>query len=108
MIDQYRYENRAMRKGTVISMDATYGDNETATLHGLIASGDDAVEQAVFEMLVESMASGLGSMERSVLRLINEGYTPFEIGRELAIPRQAVDQALTVIRDCYAERGAVC
>lgn len=107
IIGQYRYENRAMRKGSAISMDAPCGEDETATLHGLIASGEDGVEQAMFEMLVESMASCLGSTERAVLQLITEGYTPFEVGRELALPRKAVDQALAVIRDCYVEREAV-
>lgn len=104
MIEQLRYKNRAKRRGVVISLDAPLKEDEAAALYGLIASGEDAEEQAIFEMLFESLASGLNMKEKAVLRLQSEGYNTTEISRELALPRREVAGIVASIQSRHAEQ----
>jgi DNA-directed RNA polymerase specialized sigma24 family protein len=106
MIEQFRYENRAMRRGVVISLDAPLQEDEAATLYGLIASGEGEEEQAVFEMLFESLASGLSTKEKAVLRLKSEGFPMTEICRELGLPRKEVAGIVATIQSrCEEQRS---
>lgn len=104
MIKHLRDENRAKRRGVVISLDAPLKEDETATLYGLIASGEDVEEQAVFEMLFESLASSLTTKEKAVLRLQSEGYTLTGISRELTLPRKEVAGIVATIQSRHAEQ----
>lgn len=104
MLEQLRHENRAMRRGRVISLDVCL-DGSEATPYDLLPGSSGAEEQAVFEMLMCSLASGLTGTEKAVLRLTTEGYGKGEIARKLGIPPQRVNDSLDVLRRrCIEER----
>ena len=105
MGNQLRYENRAMRRGQAASLDADLDGLEAVTLYDLLPGSSGAEEQAVFEMLMCSLASGLTGTEKAVLRLTTEGYGKGEIARKLGIPPQRVNDSLAVLRRrCIEER----
>lgn len=103
MCNQLQYENRAMRRGQAVSLDADLDGLEAVTLYDLLPGSSGAEEQAVFEMLVCSLASGLTGTEKAVFRLTTEGYGRGEIARKLGIPHQQVKDNLAVLQHRYAE-----
>lgn len=103
MGNQLQYENRAMRRGQAASLDADLDGLEAVTLYDLLPGSSGAEEQAVFEMLVCSLASGLTGTEKAVLRLTTEGYGRGEIARKLGIPHQQVKDSLAVLQRRCAE-----
>lgn len=103
MCDQLRYGNREKRQGHVVSIDACLEAGRT--LYDLLHGSSGADEQAVFEMLMCSLASGLTGTEKAVLRLTTEGYGKGEIASKLGIPPQRVNDSLAVFRRrCIEER----
>ena len=102
MLNQIRSENRAMRRGQAISLDACL-DGSESTLYDLLPGSSGADEQAVFEMLVCSLASGLTGTEKAVLRLTTEGYGKGEIASRLGIPPQQVNDSLATLQHRCAE-----
>ena len=100
MCNQLQYENRAMRRGQAASLDADLDGLEAVTLYDLLPGAE---EQAVFEMLVCSLASGLRGTEKAVFRLTTEGYGRGEIARKLGIPHQQVKDTLAVLQRRCAE-----
>lgn len=103
MGNQLQYENRAMRRGQAASLDADLDGLEAVTLYDLLPGSSGAEEQAVFEMLMCSLASGLTGTEKAVFRLTTEGYGRGEIARKLGIPHQQVKDTLAVLQHRYAE-----
>lgn len=103
MCNQLQYENRAMRRGQAASLDADLDGLEAVTLYDLLPGSSGAEEQAVFEMLMCSLASGLTGTEKAVFRLTTEGYGRGEIARKLGIPHQQVKDTLAVLQHRYAE-----
>ena len=103
MCNQLQYENRAMRRGQAASLDADLDGLEAVTLYDLLPGSSGAEEQAVFEMLVCSLASGLRGTEKAVFRLTTEGYGRGEIARKLGIPHQQVKDTLAVLQRRCAE-----
>lgn len=103
MIRQLRFENRAKRRGVVISLDAPQ-EAEAATLYGLIAGGEDMEEQVAFHMFLESLISGLSTNGKAVLQLKLEGYTLSGISQELALPRKEVAGIVAAIQSHHAEQ----
>lgn len=103
MCNHLQYENRAMRRGQATSLDADLDGLEAVTLYDLLPGSSGAEEQAVFEMLVCSLASGLTGTEKAAFRLTTEGYGRGEIARKLGIPYQQVKEILAVLQHRYAE-----
>ena len=103
MCDHLRYGNREKRQGHVVSIDACLEAGRT--LYDLLPGSSGADEQAVFEMLMCSLASGLTGTEKAVLRLTTEGYGKGEIASKMGIPPQRVNDSLAVLRRrCIEER----
>jgi RNA polymerase sigma-70 factor (ECF subfamily) len=100
---------RHLRRQRRLSGDGVAGDHDDVPglLVALCASGDGPAETAQLRDQLEHLRRHLDEVERHILDLRIEGYTPSEIADQIGVSRVALRVRLTRLRQRLQAEGAV-